>query len=152
MNFDNLLYLEKKYDSHIEKENKLKNDNLLPKKMLAFLVSIGELANETRCYKFWSSKQPSNSNVILEKYVDSLQSLLVVGNEKNYSDIKIEDKILDLDITNQFLTLFVDANDLVICSSKDNYITLLEDFLSLGKVLKLDFDQVEKKLIIKITP
>lgn len=39
---------------------------------LALLVELGELANEIRSFKFWSTKGPSPRNVILEEYVDGI--------------------------------------------------------------------------------
>lgn len=39
---------------------------------LALLVELGELANEIRSFKFWSTKGPSPKSKILEEYVDGL--------------------------------------------------------------------------------
>lgn len=39
---------------------------------LALLVELGELANEIRSFKFWSQKQPSPKEKILEEYVDGI--------------------------------------------------------------------------------
>lgn len=47
--------------------------------MLALLVEIGELANETRCFKYWSNKPASEREVILEEYVDGLHFILSIG-------------------------------------------------------------------------
>lgn len=39
---------------------------------LALLVELGELANELRSFKFWSTKGPSPREKVLEEYVDGI--------------------------------------------------------------------------------
>jgi dimeric dUTPase (all-alpha-NTP-PPase superfamily) len=138
MDIDNLLIFQRERDKSILKSHNLEGQSLLTKKILAFQVSIGELAAETNCYDFWSESKKIDKNLILEKYIKSLQSLVSIGIEKDFSELTLEDKELDLEITEQFLNLFIDTNDLIVCSSKDNYITLMEDFFSIGKSLGLD--------------
>ena len=41
----------------------------------------------------------------------------------------------DYCLSDQFLNLFIDLNDLIISPSEDHYITLIEDFISLGITL-----------------
>ena len=53
------------------------------KKDWHFLLNLRNLANETRCFKFWSTKGPSDDAVILEEYVDSIHFLLSLGIEKD---------------------------------------------------------------------
>ncbi len=48
----------------------------LLKRDLALTIELAELANETRCFKYWSSKGPSEREVILEEFVDSIHFLL----------------------------------------------------------------------------
>ena len=48
---------------------------------MALLVER-ELANETRSFKFWSTKGPSANEIILEEYVDSIHFLLSLLIEK----------------------------------------------------------------------
>lgn len=49
---------------------------LTANRLLAFVVEIGECANEVRSFKHWSKKGPSKRSVILEEYVDALHFLL----------------------------------------------------------------------------
>jgi dimeric dUTPase (all-alpha-NTP-PPase superfamily) len=58
---------------------------------------MGELANEVRCFKFWSYKLPSEEKVILEEYVDGIHfitSLAIANEVKDYHswEIEIENK------------------------------------------------------------
>jgi len=147
MDFNNLIIFQRERDKSILKTQHLEGQSLLTKKILAFQVSIGELAAETNCYNFWNDDKKTDQDLILEKYIKSLSSIVSIGIEKNFSELTIDDKELDLEITEQFLNLFIDTNDLIVCSSKDNYITLLEDFLCLGKSLGLDDNIIKSNYI-----
>lgn len=149
MNFSKLFKLQENLDNRILQQRGLDNKSLTSKKILALQVEIAELANETRCFKFWSDKGPSNKSIILEEYVDCLHFILTLGLEKQFNDIEIETKELQYDITAQFLNLYVDINDFIVSSSRDHYLTLFEDFLSLGKSLGFSIDEIEEAYIEK---
>ncbi|MTK11181.1 MAG: hypothetical protein F8N39_03545 [Clostridiaceae bacterium] len=149
MNFSKLFKLQENLDNRILQQRGLDNKSLTSKKILALQVEIAELANETRCFKFWSDKGPSNKSIILEEYVDCLHFILTLGLEKQFNDIEIETKELQYDITSQFLNLYVDINDFIVSSSRDHYLTLFEDFLSLGKSLGFSINEIEEAYIEK---
>jgi dimeric dUTPase (all-alpha-NTP-PPase superfamily) len=149
MNLEKLFELQKELDSRILNQHNLQEKPLLQKKVLALQVELGELANETRCFKFWSIKEPSTAEVILEEYVDCLHFLLSIGIEKGYKDIHIDVKHVEYPLTDQFLNLYIDVNDFVICSSMDQYLTLFEDFLNLGLNLGFTEEQIEAAYLKK---
>jgi dimeric dUTPase (all-alpha-NTP-PPase superfamily) len=60
MNLKHLFELQRKLDEHIVKEKGLEGQDLLPKKILALQVELGELANEWRGFKYWSNNQEPN--------------------------------------------------------------------------------------------
>lgn len=150
MNLKKLFELQKNLDDHIENNHPLENNSLLSKKVLALQVELAELANETRCFKFWSSKKPSNKEAILEEFVDCLHFILTLGLEKHFTDVIIDIKdVHQYDITSQFLSLYIDINDFFICSSQDHYVTLFEDFFTLGKSLGFTFEDIENAYYTK---
>lgn len=149
MNLKKLYELQKNLDDRIREQHNLQGVSLLSKKTLALNVEVGELANETRCFKYWSDKKPAGTEKILEEYVDCLHFILAIGIEKEYDDTFIELKGTDYDITEQFLTIYIDINDFMVCSSKDHYITLFEDFLSLGKTLGFSEEEIEDAYVKK---
>ena len=132
MNLEKLFRMQKDLDCKILIQHNLEGTTLLRKKILSLQVELGELANETRCFKYWSEKKPSSVEVILEEYVDCLHFILSIGIEKEFYDITPDIRSSEDLLTDQFLNIYVDVNDFVICSSKDQYNTLFEDFLSLG--------------------
>ena len=78
MKLTKLFTMQEELDSFIQK-NRDTNDDVFQAKGLALLVELAELANETRSFKFWSTKGPSDNEVILEEYVDSIHFLLSLG-------------------------------------------------------------------------
>lgn len=144
-----LFELQRKLDQRIIVNHNLQEDFLLKKKILALQVEIGELANETRCFKYWSKKGPSEKSIILEEYVDCIHFILSIGIEKNYEDVLLDIKKNNFSITDQFLNIYIDINDFIVCQSKDHYITLFEDFLSLGISLNFTEEDITNKYLEK---
>lgn len=81
-----LFTMQRELDSFIQK-NREANTDVFREKGLALLVELAELANETRSFKFWSTKGPSENDVILEEYVDSIHFLLSLGIEKKFDTV-----------------------------------------------------------------
>ena len=149
MDLKKLFDLQRELDSKISMEHHLENDMLFSEKALALQVEVGSLANETRCFQYWCNQKASPQNIILEEYVYCLYFILSVGIDKNFENIE---PVLSCSVnktTEQFLDLFIDINDFLICSSIDHYITLFEDFLSLGINLGFTEEDIEKAYLNK---
>ena len=142
MNLDELFKLQMELDKKIVEQHALQNRSLVTEKTLALQVEIAELANETRCFKYWSTKEPSDKVVILEEYVDCIHFLLSIGLDFNFIDISVKAMLSDSKLTDQFINIYVDVNDFIICSSRDHYSTLFEDFLSLGLSIGLSEEDI----------
>jgi len=82
MQLSKLFNMQRELDLFIQ-NNREKKTDVFQEKGLALLIELAELANETRCFKFWSTKGPSDDAVILEEYVDSIHFLLSLGIEKD---------------------------------------------------------------------
>lgn len=110
------------------------NDYKLTARILLHLhVKIGGLANETQCFKYWQDQSTVSDDIIVTKYMDCLRHILTVGLNKKYDSLtEVQLNPSEYCLSDQFLNLFIDINDITISPSMDHYITLLEDFLSLG--------------------
>ena len=62
------------------------DEQLYEKNCLEFVVEVGELANESKCFKYWSIKKPNRDN-LLEEYADCLLMNLYFFNEYKIKDI-----------------------------------------------------------------
>lgn len=152
MNFKKLFEMQEKLDARIESEHNLQNQDLFYKKILALQVEVGELANETRCFKFWSLKKPSEASVILEEYVDCLHFILSIGIETNLQNINLNENLNfkdSADLTNMFLNLNEKINTFAKNKSEKNYIDLFEYFILLGNALGFTNKDVEKAYLSK---
>jgi len=63
MNLNELFKIQAKLDERIVQEHGLQGQDLLDKKILALQVELGELANEWRWFKFWSTDKESRTEV-----------------------------------------------------------------------------------------
>lgn len=102
MEFKELFEMQRQLDAFIEKTQNIERD-VFKEKGLALMIELAELANETRCFKFWSTKGPSEREIILEEFVDSIHFLLSLGNEKDLSLDAWPEIQMKEDLTNWFL-------------------------------------------------
>lgn len=66
-------------DAHIQTQHGVDYPSTRSKRILALLVEVGEMINETRAFKFWSKKGPSEKAIILDEYADGIHFLLSLG-------------------------------------------------------------------------
>lgn len=140
MDFTSLFQKQRELDYHIETKHGLENENLLSRKLLAFHVEVGELANETRCFKFWSEKGPSPDIIILEEYVDGLHFLMSVGIVLMYDDVTTFsypslEKQSKEQLVDCFFNVLEGITSLRIEQSRLVYDRLFSDYLLLGAAL-----------------
>ncbi len=141
MNLVELYKIQKELDDRIHKEHNLEGKNLVTAKILALQVELGELANETRCFKFWSNKASSPKETVLEEYVDCLHFILSIGLDNNFTNIDLGEIDNSKDLVDQFQDIYVRIVTLQYESKIDNYKKLFDNFLLLGK--KLGFTKKE---------
>lgn len=144
MNLEKMLQFQQELDKKIENKIHLQGKSLLVKKLLSFQVKVGELADETQCFKYWIDKPSFDRQAVLDKYLECTQFLLTIGLDKDFTQNEINIKNIEYDLIEQFSNLFIDINDFTVCSSKDNYISLLEDFLNLSLTLGITENEIQE--------
>ncbi|MEG2909687.1 MAG: dUTP diphosphatase, partial [Erysipelotrichaceae bacterium] len=97
-----LYEMQDKLDQRIFDEHGITRIETMNRRMLALLIEIGELANETRCFKFWSNKGASSKDVILEEYADGIHFLLSLGIDLKDKENEIELVALDGELSDAF--------------------------------------------------
>lgn len=99
MDIKQLLTMQKSFDRYLAAKQigQASNDELdewnrsvLDKKLLALNVEVGELANATRCFKYWSEKENEGTERILDEFADILHFLLSVANSLQFTSEEIE--------------------------------------------------------------
>lgn len=150
MNITKLMDMQTALDKHIETKHDLFTENLVERKILALLVELGELANETRCFKFWSLKGPSDKETILAEYVDGIHFILSLGIEKGFIP-KVETRSLlkQTDITTQFIAIYGSINEFRKHLTDETFQTVFSEYLLLGEMLGFSAKDVETAYITK---
>lgn len=118
-------------DDTIHKEHNESYATTIHKRMLALFVELGEFANETRCFKFWSLKGPSPKERILDEYADALHFFLSLGiplGEKKFSSSINKEKS---DLSEQLLHVYALVGDLSKDYSLVNYEKALTSFINI---------------------
>lgn len=164
MNLGKLFMLQSELDAHIEAEHPRQvGESRHGKKVLALLVELGELANEARFFKFWSSDQkprksvavyeqydqpPVTRNFVLEEYVDGIHFLLSIGLENNIEELNIK-SIKKETLTEQFIGLYNVFTILHIHFSPEVYSEAWSAYIGLSEMLGFTWDEIEKAYLAK---
>ncbi|WP_082233637.1 dUTP diphosphatase [Halobacillus massiliensis] len=150
MNWTEFYEMQGQLDSHIMKAQQLEGENVVDDKILALLVEIGELANETRCFKFWSAKAASPKPVILEEYVDGLHFILSLGLDLGFRyKPEKEESIHPKSPTHSFLEVYTTINDFKQKKNEKTYHNVFNTYLNLGNSLSLHEEDLKQAYMEK---
>lgn len=144
--------MQQRLDMYIEEHHDVEKQDIFSKKLLALLVELGELANETRCFKFWSKKAPSKKQIILEEYVDVLHFMLSLGLEKGYRFHPANESDLlssNEDTTTLFIKLFQTCTTFGNSPHDEEYHNMLTTYLALGNALDFQEEDIEGMYVDK---
>jgi dimeric dUTPase (all-alpha-NTP-PPase superfamily) len=178
MNLAKLFELQRELDARIVRENGLEGQDLLPQKILALQVELGELAQEWRGFKYWSEDRVPRTRVLvgrttddigfkdigpehiknplLEEYVDCLHFILSIGLEFEQDEREDLPDLLDIqkdidDTLTAFAECFNRASDLQMFRDTVDldWKDLMQTFIRLGKLLGFTWDEVEQAYLAK---
>ncbi|MCP8969705.1 dUTP diphosphatase [Ectobacillus ponti] len=152
MNLHKLYEIQGGLDYRIHEKFSLQAKDVLMERLLAFLVELGEAANDWRGFKFWSENKEAKET-LLEEYVDGLHFILSIGNTLLEMDLisKVPLQLSALkqdNITEQFLLVYAATMHLHESIQYDGhvaywYASLFETFLGLGELLGFLRDEIE---------
>ena len=144
MNWATLFDMQQKLDQYIEENNSVVEKDLFEQKVLALIVELGELANETRSFKFWSKNKKLNDEAILEEYVDGIHFILSLGLEKGFTFDKQLETNEDVSLNSQFLKLYELIITFKNSPNQKSYDDLFLNYLLLGRLLHISDEQLKK--------
>ncbi|GIN60195.1 hypothetical protein J27TS8_01880 [Robertmurraya siralis] len=151
MELKEIFKMQKELDQHIEQQHQLEDEDLFDRKTLALLVELGELANETRCFKFWSLKDPSPRSVILEEFVDGIHFIASLGIECGFAGIETisAQEQNELSLTEQFLKVYESVHTFRAVKSRSSYEKMFEHYLLLASLLGFSDSEIKEAYIAK---
>ncbi|MCT6909209.1 MULTISPECIES: dUTP diphosphatase [Bacillus] len=152
MNLIRIFGLQKVLDTRIIKKHGLEGQNLFYNMILALQVEVGELANETRCFKHWSHKGPSGKEVILMEYVDGFHFIASLGNGIGFNPNEYSKEFLEhkanvfaaSSLVDQFNNVYEAVSEFRATQDMELYEELLYSFLGLGRKLGFTFEEIEQ--------
>lgn len=144
MDLRTLYAMQDRLNKRIRAEHHLESDNLLTEQIVALEVELGELANETRCFKYWSQKPPAPREVILEEYVDGLHFILSLGIELGFHEREIQFAYEqeEASLVEQFQIVFDKITELNQERNFKTYEELFSSFMHLGKLLGFEKKEI----------
>lgn len=116
VNLKRLYELQAELDDEIAKNHHICYECTHEKRLLALTVEIGELANETRCFKYWSNKPASSKEIVLDEYADGIHFFLSLGIPLNASKFEYELVENKEELTVQFHNVYH-----LICELREHY-------------------------------
>ncbi|MFB5662946.1 dUTP diphosphatase [Alteribacillus sp. HJP-4] len=147
---DTLFAIQKKLDDRILKEHHLNREDLFHDKVLALQVETAELANETRCFKYWSKKPASPRETILEEYVDGLHFILSLGIDGGWPETPEWRTEVELpDATTAFLAVFENISLYAASPSNSAYKEMFSAYLELGRTLNFSTEEIKEAYLSK---
>ncbi len=150
---DHLFPLQRELDERIAERHGSSYGKTMRERLLAFLVELGEFANETRCFKFWSLKGPSPKERILEEYADGLHFLLSLGAGLGVESYSHSFREEGNSLTEQILLCYSLAGELVEEGEEGmdprKYALLFSSYLNLLPILGYEFEEAEESYMRK---
>lgn len=128
-------------DQTILDKHNLSSKDTVNERILAFMVELAELANETRCFKYWSLQEASERDVVLEEYVDGIHFLTSLGNELVLENSFVANRV-NVSLTEQFSDIFAKAGNLKNNFNKECLANLYVKYLELGILLNFTSEDI----------
>lgn len=147
-----MITLQKELNKKIRDTQQIKYEAIKTQSHLSVLIELMELCNETRCFNYWSKKQRSSDDVVLEEFADVLCFILTEILSWDISMIEINENIPKegkLELTNRFLNLakaFVSLDE----NNRSTYIQFMQDFFNLGYALGYNINQIYHAYELKV--
>lgn len=81
---------QRELDEEIAANHDVSYSSTRNKRTLALLVELGEFANATRTFKYWSNKASESKERVLDEFADGLHFLLSLGIDQGFEVDSIE--------------------------------------------------------------
>lgn len=147
---EKLFIAQGKLDAEIAHKHDITYASTRDKRTLALLVEIGELANSTRCFKYWSNKGSETRERVLDEYADGLHFFLSLGvdiqtEKKSYNRTKHES-----DLSRQILLVYSLLARFMKKPDDKSYQKAFQSFLNIIPLLGVRWVSVEKAYYKKL--
>ena len=148
-NFTNISKDQINLDNYIQNNNNLKPSETFERRKIAFLVELGEFINEVRSFKFWSKKESSPKEVILEEFIDGIHFIITLGNDNGNECWEYDIDIKEEDINIQIMKSYESFIEFAKTNDKKKFNIAFTEFLKIGVMLNFNQEDIEKAYVLK---
>ena len=130
-------------------DNKFQDVEKNKKNKLELLVEIGELANETRYFKYWKN-EPINLDLVKEEFADCMIMTFYFFNILN---ISLDEEFMEVDKYDKvdiFARLYKLASDFYYVDDKNTVKEIFVTLISLGYLIGLSNEEIIASCMKKI--
>ena len=151
-----LCLLKEMYQKQLELDNEIASNHHISyeetkdKRLLALLVELGEFANATRTFKFWSFKPSESKERVLDEFADGLHFLLSLGLAYNYQLDSIEVEDSEGDLTSAILQSYHYINEFYNDRTLVKYAKMFEGYLKILVKLGYSWDDAYNAYFLKL--
>lgn len=146
----NLYIKQAELDQVIAVNHHVTYQNTRERRILALLVEIGEFANATRCFKYWSNKASESQDIVLDEYVDGLHFFLSLGIDINATKRIYKHTKHATNLTKQILETYRLTAIFYQKQDEKSYIKAFQAFLNITVLLKVRWSTIEKAYYKKL--
>ena len=147
---EELFIAQAKLDQRIAEEHHISYQTTRERRVMALIVEIGELANATRCFKYWSNKGSEEKSIVLDEYADGLHFFLSLGvdiktSKREYRLTKHEE-----DLTKQFHLVYHNIDLFYKKQDDKSYIKAFQSFFNLLPLLGYKWKELKEAYYKKL--
>ena len=139
-----------KLDATIHENHNVNYEVTHDRRILALLVEIGEFANTTRCFKYWSNKGMEEKDVVLDEYADGMHFFLSLGIDIGTTKIDYEIRKMDTDLTSQIHLVYSRIEDFKKQCDDVHYCKAFSAFLHILPLLGFTFQDAKEAYFKKL--
>ena len=150
IDLEELFAAQEQLDLAIAKNHGITYKTTRPRRIMACYVEIGELANATRCFKYWSNKGAEDDEIVLDEFADGLHFFLSLG-----VDIKTSKRSYNLtkhmeNLTEQFLEVYHRLDTFRKKQDDASYMKAFQSFLNLLPLMGYKWKQLKDAYFKKL--
>ena len=149
MRIDDIRTIQNELDTRIFTLHNTSRDATFDARVLALLVELGEFANETRSFKYWSVKKVTDTQAMHEEFSDVMHFVVSLGIDIGYEESRLRLIRSDESLTDQLLKMYEFVHQFSKSKKLEDYHHVIDQMGSLGLAVGLDADTMRQVYLSK---
>ncbi len=149
LKIDDLQEIQGSLDARIFELHSTNREKTREDRVLALLVELGELANETRSFKYWSLNKEINEAEMFEEFSDVLHFALSLGIDIEFNEEVIKYQESKVGAADMFRKMYQDVILFQKEATLDNYEALMVTMCELADKIGLSSEKMREMYFFK---